>query len=146
MQKTIVSVKLWITLENINTILWIQFDTLFKCVICDHVCICMGFFYHISVTISEYRPMCVYISFRFTSIRIYNVFYKFETSILEIKSYFYWKVLSRSRKWYTFCIIKHAEAKFFFLLERIGEVDSISQFPSICPVHSVFLHYILRKK
>lgn len=37
------------------------------------------FFYHISVTISEYRPMCVYISFRFTStfvhvpIRIYSI-------------------------------------------------------------------------
>lgn len=31
------------------------------------------FFYHISVTISEYRPMCVYISFRFTSIRIYFI-------------------------------------------------------------------------
>lgn len=78
-------------------------------------------------------------------IHIYkNIFYNFETSILKIKSYFYWKIISRSRKNDIHSVYLSIQNNFFFLLEWIGEVNSISQFSPICPVHSMFLHYILR--
>lgn len=100
--KTKASMNLWITLENIYTILWIQFEILYIRMICDHVYMCSFFssFFYDNIWIQT--NMCI------SFIRIYFI-------NLKMKSYFYWKIISRSRKCNTFSIVKHSEEHNFFI-------------------------------